>query len=93
MDDGKGMARNVWVKDRKSNALPVATYRPHEVEPDRVGPSVLDSPFLAWVTLRPETLERRPLPLPQRIALNAQYIFITLLALGALAFAGYIEGL
>ncbi len=93
MDDGKGMARNVWVKDRKSNALPVTTYRPHEVESNSVGSSVLDSPFLEWVTIRPETLERRSLPLPQRIARQLTLIAITLLAIGVVAYAGYIEGL
>ncbi len=93
MDDGKRMADVVWIKDRKSNALQVATYRPHKVESNSVGSSVLDSPFLEWVTVRPETLERRPVPLPKRIELNIEYLFIALLAIGALAFAGYIEGL
>ena len=93
MDDGKGMARNVWVKDRKSNALPVATYRPYKVEPHSVGSSVLDSPFLEWVTFRPETLERRSLPLPQRIARQLTLVGITLLFIGAVAYAGYVEGL
>ena len=93
MDDGKRMGKAVWVKDRKSNALPVATYRPHEMEPHSMGSSVLDSPFLEWVTLRPETLERRPLPLSQRIARQLAFVGITLLSIGVVAYAGYIEGL
>jgi hypothetical protein len=92
MDDGKGMARNVWVKDRKSNALPVATYRPHKVEPHSVGSSVLDSPFLEWVTVRIETLERREIPLSQRIAQQVTYLAITLAFVGVVAWAGYITG-
>jgi hypothetical protein len=93
MDDGKRMGQTVWVKDRKSNALPVATYRPHEMESHRVGSSVLDSPFLEWLTIRPETLERRPLPLPQRIARQLTLVAITLLSIGVVAYAGYVEGL
>jgi hypothetical protein len=48
---------------------------------------------LEWVTIRPETLERRSLPLPQRIARQLTLIAITLLAIGVVAYAGYIEGL
>lgn len=93
MDDGKRMADVVWIKDRKSNALQVATYRPDKVEQDSVGPSVLDSPVLGWVIVRPQALERGPLPLPQRIARHLTLVTITLLFVGAVAFAGYIEGL
>lgn len=92
MDDGKGMANVVWIEDRKSHALKTAEYRPHEVEPRSVGSSVLDSPFLEWVTQRPETLERRSLPLPRRIAQQMTYLAITLAFVGVVAWAGYITG-
>lgn len=87
------MADVVWIKDRQSNALQIATYRPYKVESDSVGSSVLDSPFLEWVTKRPQALERGPIPLPQRIAQQLTLVTITLLFVGAVAFAGYIEGL
>jgi len=92
MDDGKGMANVVWIKDRKSHALQAAQYRPHQVESRSVGSSVLDSPFLEWVTKRPTALERRPLPLPRRIAQQMTYLAITLAFVGVVAWAGYITG-
>jgi hypothetical protein len=48
---------------------------------------------LEWLTIRPETLERRPLPLPQRIARQLTLVAITLLSIGVVAYAGYVEGL
>jgi len=92
MDDGKGMANVVWIEDRKSHALAVATYRPNKVEPAHMGSSVLDSPFLEWVTVRPETLERRALPLPQRIAQQMTYLAVTLAFVAVVAYAGFITG-
>ena len=92
MDDGKGMATVVWIKDRQSHALKAAEYRSNKVEPRSMGSSVLDSPFLEWVTKRPETLERRSLPLSQRIAQQVTYLTITLAFVGVVAYAGYITG-
>ena len=92
MDDGKGMANFVWIKDRQSHALKIAEYRPHEVESRSVGSSVLDSPFLEWVIVRPEALERRSIPLPQRIAQQMTYLAVTLAFVGVVAWAGYITG-
>ena len=93
MDDGKGMAQVVWFQTGEDYATHLATHGPHEVEPRRMGPSVLDSHFLEWVTKRPEALERRALPLSQRIARQATLIAITLSFTGVVAYAGYIEGL
>jgi hypothetical protein len=92
MDDGKGMANVVWIKDRKSHALKTAQYRSNKVEPRSMGSSVLDSPFLEWVTFRPEALERREIPLPRRIAQQVTYLAITLAFVGVVAWAGYITG-
>jgi hypothetical protein len=92
MDDGKGMANVVWIKDRQSHALKAAQYRSHQVESGRVGSSVLDSPFLEWVTQRPQTLERRQVSLPQRVAQQMTYLAITLAFVGVVAWAGYITG-
>ena len=92
MDDGKGMANVVWIKDRQSHALKTAQYRSHQMEPRSVGSSVLDSPFLEWVTVRPEALERRKIPLSQRIAQQVTYLAITLAFVGVVAWAGYITG-
>jgi len=92
MDDGKGMANVVWIKDRKSHALQTAQYRPNQMESRSVGSSILDSPFLEWVTQRPTSLERRPLPLPRRIAQQMTYLAITLAFVGVVAWAGYITG-
>lgn len=93
MDDGKRMAQVVWFQTGEDYADHIATHGPHEVEPGRVGSGFLDSPFLPWVTKRPETLERRSLPLSQRIARQAALIAITLTFTGVVAYAGYIEGL
>jgi hypothetical protein len=93
MDDGKRVAKVVWFQTGENYADHIATHGPHEVEPGRVGPSVLDSPFLPWVTKRPTPLEWRALPLPQRIARQAALIAITLSFTGVVAYAGYIEGL
>jgi hypothetical protein len=92
MDDGKGMANVVWIKDRQSHALKTAQYRSNKVESRRVGSSVLDSPFLEWVTVRPEALERREIPLPRRIAQQVTYLAIALGFVGVVAWAGYITG-
>lgn len=92
MDDGKGMANIVWIKDRQSHALQVATYRPHELESRSMGPSVLDSPFLEWVTVRPAPLERREISLSQRIAQQMTYLVVTLAFVGVVAWAGYVTG-
>jgi hypothetical protein len=93
MDDGKRMAKVVWFQTGEDYATHLATHGPHEMEPGRVGSGFLDSPFLEWVTKRPETLERRALPLSQRIARQAALIAITLSFVGVSAYAGYIEGL
>ena len=92
MDDGKGMANVVWIKDRQSYALKAAQYGSHQVEPSSVGSSVLDSPFLEWVTKRPETLERREISLSQRIAQQITYLGIALGFTGVVAWAGYVTG-
>jgi hypothetical protein len=92
MDDGERMANVVWIKDRKSHALETAQYGSHQVEPSRVGSSVLDSPFLEWVTVRPETLERREISLSQRIAQQVTYLGIALAFVGVVAWAGYVTG-
>lgn len=93
MDDGKRVAQVVWFQTGEDYATHLATHGPHEMEPSRVGSGFLDSPFLEWVTIRPQTLERRPLSLPQRIARQAALIAITLSFTGMVAYAGYIEGL
>ena len=93
MDDGKGMAQVVWFQTGENYADHIATHGPHEVEPGRVGPSMVDSPFLQWVAIRPKALEWRALPLSQRIARQATLIAITLTFTGVVAYAGYIEGL
>ena len=92
MDDGKRMANVVWIKDRQSNALEVAQYRSNTMVQTRVGSSMVDSPFLEWVTQRPKTLERRQIPLPQKIAQQITYLTITLILVGVSAWAGYITG-
>jgi hypothetical protein len=93
MDDGERMAQVVWFQTGEDYADHLATHGPYEMEPSRVGPSVLDSPVLPWVTVRPKTLERRTLPLPQRIARQVTLVAITLTFTGVVAYAGYIEGL
>ena len=93
MDDGKGMAKVVWFQTGEDYADHIATHGPLEVESRRVGSGFLDSPFLPWVTKRPTPLERRALPLSQRIARQAALIAITLSFVGVSAYAGYIEGL
>jgi len=93
MDDGKRMAQVVWFQTGENYADHIATHGPHEMEPGHLGSSVLDSPFLEWVIKRPETLERRALPLSQRIARQAALLAITLSFIGVVAYAGYIEGL
>ena len=93
MDDGTRMAKVVWFQTGEDYADHIATHGPYEVEPRRMGSGFLDSPFLEWVAKRPETLERRALPLSQRIARQAAFIAITLSFTGVVAYAGYIEGL
>ena len=93
MDDGKRVGQVVWFQTGEDYADHIATHGPHEVEPGSMGSGFLDSPFLEWVTLRPKALERRALPLSQRIARQAALIAITLSFVGVSAYAGYIEGL
>ena len=93
MDDGKRVAQVVWFQTGEDYADHIATHGPHEVEPGSVGSGFLDSPFLEWVAVRPASLERRPLPLSQRIARQATLIAITLTFTGVVAYAGYVEGL
>jgi hypothetical protein len=93
MDDGKRMAQVVWFQTGEDYETHIATHGPYEMEPRRVGSGFLDSPFLEWVTVRPTPLERRPLPLSQRIARQTALIAITLSFVGVSAYAGYIEGL
>ena len=93
MDDGTRMAQVVWFQTGEDYADHLATHGPYEMEPRRMGSGFLDSPFLEWVTVRPTPLERRALPLPQRIARQATRIAITLSFTGVVAYAGYIEGL
>ena len=92
MDDGKGMATVIRMEDRTRYESHAPQHRPNKMEPRSVGSSVLDSPFLEWVTQRPETLERRTLPLSQRIAQQVTYLTITLAFVGVVAYAGYITG-
>jgi hypothetical protein len=92
MDDAKRMANVVWFQTGKNYADHVATHGPDQMEPRNMGSSVLDSPFLEWVTQRPKTLERRPLSLPNKIAQQITYLLITLIFTGVVAWAGYITG-
>ena len=92
MDDGKRMANTVWIKDRKSNALEAAQYRSNTMVQTGMGSSMVDSPFLEWVTQRPQTLEWRQIPLPQKIAQQITYLTITLILVGVSARAGYVTG-
>ena len=92
MDDGERMANVVWIKDRQSNALKVAQYRSNTMVQTGVGSSMVDSPFLEWVTKRPQTLERGQISLPQKIAQQVTYLTITLILVGVSAWAGYITG-
>jgi hypothetical protein len=86
------MANVVWIKDRQSHALKAAQYRSDTMVQTRVGSGMVDSPFLEWVTKRPEALERRQIPLPQKIAQQITYLTITLILVGVSAWAGYITG-
>tara|TARA_R110000868_G_scaffold48456_2_gene157341 strand:- start:1070 stop:1351 length:282 start_codon:yes stop_codon:yes gene_type:complete len=92
MDDGKRMANTVWIKDRKSNALEAAQYRSNTMVQTNLGSSMVDSPFLEWVIVRPAPLERGPISLPQKVALQITYLTITLIFVGVAAWAGYITG-
>jgi hypothetical protein len=92
MDDGERVADVVWIKDRQSHALKAAQYRSDTMVQTRVGSGMVDSPFLEWVTKRPEALERRQIPLPQKIAQQITYLTITLILVGVSAWAGYITG-
>lgn len=92
MDDGKRMANVVWFQTGENYADHIATHGPDQMEPRNMGSSVLDSPFLEWVTQRPKALEWGPVSLPNKIAQQITYFLTTLIFTGVVAWAGYITG-